>query len=86
MAREADDTGRPSGIASFFHAIWVVLYYGKGGRLTWGQRKKLERQRRREALEFPADAQPPQVRSEAYADATAYSAYGGGHGGESKFA
>lgn len=39
-----------------------------------------------EALEFPEDPQPPQVRSEAYADVPAYSASGGGHGGDSKFA
>ncbi|KAG6355842.1 hypothetical protein INS49_015222 [Diaporthe citri] len=74
------------GIASFFHAVWVILYYGKGGHLTWGQRRKLERQRPARALEFPADPQPPQVRNEAYADAPAYSDYGGGHGGDSKFA
>lgn len=73
------------GIASFFHAVWVIFYYGKGGRLTWGQRKKLKRQNVARALEFPADLRPPQVRNEAYSDAPVYSAYGGGDGGDSKY-
>ncbi|KAK7717072.1 hypothetical protein SLS63_010790 [Diaporthe eres] len=65
--------------------IWVIFYYGKGGRLTWGQRKKLERQNVARALEFSADPRPPQVRNEAYSDAPAYSAYNGGDGGDSKY-
>lgn len=76
---------RYSGIASFFHAAWVVLYYGKGGRLSWGQRRKLQRKLRAEALEFSADAEPPQARNEAYADVPAYSANDGGHEGDSKY-
>lgn len=77
------------GSGSFIHAIWVVFYYGKGGRLSWGQRKKIERQRVAEALELPAvpaNTRPPLARNEADADAAAYGAPGGRYdNGDSKY-
>ncbi|KAG8160017.1 hypothetical protein KVR01_010654 [Diaporthe batatas] len=60
------------GIGSIIHAIWVVCYYGKGGHLSWGQRRKLEQQRIAGALAIQAKTRPPQVYNEADADAAGY--------------
>ncbi|POS80434.1 hypothetical protein DHEL01_v201165 [Diaporthe helianthi] len=57
------------GMFGFIHAIWVVLHYGKGGRLSWGQRRKIERQRIAGALDFPANTGHPEARGQAHAGA-----------------
>ncbi|KUI71705.1 hypothetical protein VM1G_11733 [Cytospora mali] len=47
---------RVSWIPAVMHAVWVILYYGYGGRLSWRERRRLARPRR----EFTY-AEPPPV-------------------------
>ncbi|KUI58854.1 hypothetical protein VP1G_11033 [Cytospora mali] len=45
-----------SWIPAVIHAVWVVLYYGYGGRLSWRERRRLARPRRQFTYAKPPPA------------------------------